>query len=109
MLLRNAAYHELALLKLPLPLCADSRYVQCAGRPAPFRELKLKLPTRSFVLVHAAVIAVEQLLEHVSGLPLATHRLGVRFHRRGVVFEGSPQAALGFSRQAPTGSGQYLR
>src|SRR5215212_8704884 len=68
MLLRNAPYHELALLQLPLPLGANCRYVQRAGRPAPFREFKLKLPARSFVLVHAAVVAIEQLLEHVSGL-----------------------------------------
>ena len=92
-------------------LGAGCRHSQRARRPAPLAWLECILPARSFALVHhaAAVVAIEHVFKHIAELPLALHRVPVRSHRRGMLFEGSAKAALGFGRQAPTGAGQHLR
>ena len=74
-LLGNAPDHQFALLQSPLPLGANCRHSQRAGRPASFNQVELKLPARAFAFVHAAVVAIDHVFEHIAELPLALHRV----------------------------------
>src|SRR4051794_28991466 len=110
MLLRNTPHHQFALLKLTLALGANCRYVQGAGGPTPLPERERELPARTVALGHhAAVVAIENIFEHVTELPLALHRVAVRTHGGIVLVESSAKAALRLGRQALTGSRQHFR